>query len=344
MRARLAVLRAFVNGHRVAPGGASAELEACAAALKAARYGVVVWSPAMLDPLETEMLLGLIEACNATTRCAGLPLALAGNADGVAQACTWSAGFPTRFGFAGDAVLHDPWRFDAARLVSSGEADAVLWIADHAPPWPPGPPSIVLAGSALDFTPHVQIAVGTPGRDHAALLHAPELGALAHRGGEPGIRCRNHGGDPARHCRPGRTMLTRLAGGRVVDPANSRDAIGDLWFEDGRIVAPPQGRTPDATRQLDGAIVLAGGIDIHSHIAGANVNTARLLLPELRRSAGTDIPDDRAALCGDGLHLCRRAGDLARGRRRRRMPSCARFRISTPPSSPCSAMSPICFG
>jgi formylmethanofuran dehydrogenase subunit A len=77
-------------------------------------------------------------------------------------------------------------------------------------------------------------------------------------------------------------MLTRLAGGRIVDPGNDRDAIGDLWIEADRIIAPPAARPPDATHDVSGAIVLAGGIDIHSHIAGANVNTARLLLPELR--------------------------------------------------------------
>ena len=83
-------------------------------------------------------------------------------------------------------------------------------------------------------------------------------------------------------------MLTVLAGGRILDPANGRDETGDLWFEDGRVVAP-DGRTPDTRHDAAGLIVLAGGIDIHSHIAGANVNTARLLLPELR--------DDPAADC-----------------------------------------------
>ena len=34
----------------------------------------------------------------------------------------------------------------------------------------------------------------------------------------------------------------------------------------------------------EGLIVMAGGIDIHSHIAGSNVNTARLLLPEQHRA------------------------------------------------------------
>ncbi len=79
-------------------------------------------------------------------------------------------------------------------------------------------------------------------------------------------------------------MLTLLKGGRIVDPYNDRDEIGDLWIEDGRIVAAPQGRQPDATHDVAGKIVMAGAIDIHSHIAGGNVNTARLLLPELHRS------------------------------------------------------------
>ena len=35
-------------------------------------------------------------------------------------------------------------------------------------------------------------------------------------------------------------MLTRLAGGHVIDPANGRDGVGDVWLRDGRIIdAPP---------------------------------------------------------------------------------------------------------
>ena len=80
-------------------------------------------------------------------------------------------------------------------------------------------------------------------------------------------------------------MLTRLAGGRVIDPANRRDAVGDIWMRDGRIVAaPPDGRA-DATYDAAGKIVMAGAIDIHSHIAGWNVNNARLLLPEFQGNA-----------------------------------------------------------
>src|SRR5580704_3253465 len=79
-------------------------------------------------------------------------------------------------------------------------------------------------------------------------------------------------------------MLILLKGGRIVDPLNGRDEIADLWIEDDRIVAAPPGRLADKVHDVSGKIVMAGAIDIHSHIAGGNVNTARLLLPELHRS------------------------------------------------------------
>jgi formylmethanofuran dehydrogenase subunit A len=84
-------------------------------------------------------------------------------------------------------------------------------------------------------------------------------------------------------------MLTCLKGGRVIDPANGRDGIGDIWMRDGRIVAAPGGGRADETHDVTGKIVLAGAIDIHSHIAGANVNTARLMLPERRAAAPQSV-------------------------------------------------------
>jgi formylmethanofuran dehydrogenase subunit A len=82
-------------------------------------------------------------------------------------------------------------------------------------------------------------------------------------------------------------MRTHLAGGHIVDPLSGRDDIGDLWIEDGRLIPAPTGdATSDTVHDVSGCIVMAGGIDIHSHIAGTNVNTARLLLPELRFGPG----------------------------------------------------------
>jgi formylmethanofuran dehydrogenase subunit A len=89
-------------------------------------------------------------------------------------------------------------------------------------------------------------------------------------------------------------LLTVLRGGHVVDPATGKDGVGDVWFEDGRIVAPRAGGKADREIDASGHIVMAGAIDIHSHIAGGNVNTARLLLPELHRAI-------RARLAGTPL-------------------------------------------
>jgi formylmethanofuran dehydrogenase subunit A len=85
-------------------------------------------------------------------------------------------------------------------------------------------------------------------------------------------------------------MLTRIAGGHVIDPANGRDDVGDVWIRDGRIIDAANGARPDTTYDAAGKIVMAGAIDIHSHIAGWNVNAARLLLPELHHAATRRAP------------------------------------------------------
>lgn len=79
-------------------------------------------------------------------------------------------------------------------------------------------------------------------------------------------------------------MLTCLRGAHVIDPVNETDGVGDVWFEDGYIVAQPEGRKADAEYDVSDHIVMAGAIDIHSHIAGGGVNTARLLMPEAHRA------------------------------------------------------------
>ena len=55
-------------------------------------------------------------------------------------------------------------------------------------------------------------------------------------------------------------------------------------MRDGQIVAPPADGQGGRHPRRDGQVVMAGGIDIHSHIAGGNVNTARLMLPEQHRA------------------------------------------------------------
>ncbi len=77
-------------------------------------------------------------------------------------------------------------------------------------------------------------------------------------------------------------MLIRLKGARIYDPVNNLNGdTGDIWVRDGYICAAPENPAEaDRTIDLEGKILMAGAIDIHSHIAGGNVNNARLLLPE----------------------------------------------------------------
>ena len=71
----------------------------------------------------------------------------------------------------------------------------------------------------------------------------------------------------------------RIAGGTVHDPANAVDGeIRDICIENGRIVASLPAATP--TIDARGMIVMAGGVDIHSHLASSSCNHARRLLPE----------------------------------------------------------------
>jgi formylmethanofuran dehydrogenase subunit B len=118
------------------------------------------------------------------TRFSGLPLPPADNALGVLQVCGWMSSLPPRTGFARGFAEHDPWRFDAQRLVDSGEADCVVWVSAYRakpPPWSRDVPTITLACDGASFSPRprVHVVVGHPGVDHDAIEYLPAAGALA---------------------------------------------------------------------------------------------------------------------------------------------------------------------
>ena len=80
-------------------------------------------------------------------------------------------------------------------------------------------------------------------------------------------------------------MLIKLSGGKVYDPANGVDGeIRDIYIRDGEIVTTPSPDEPlHRIYPLDGKIVMAGAIDLHTHIGGGKVNIARTMLPEDQR-------------------------------------------------------------
>ncbi|MBT9595484.1 MAG: formylmethanofuran dehydrogenase subunit A [Vitreoscilla sp.] len=94
----------------------------------------------------------------------------------------------------------------------------------------------------------------------------------------------------------------RLRGGRVIDPANGVDDVRDVGVRGGRIVALAASEHVDDEIDVSGCIVMAGGIDMHTHIGGGKVNLARMLLPEDHRAQGNPIalPDNPIELpsCG----------------------------------------------
>ena len=89
-------------------------------------------------------------------------------------------------------------------------------------------------------------------------------------------------------------MLLKLKGGRVYDPAHGIDGeVRDIYLRDGRIVArPAPGDRIDREYDLSDRIVMAGAIDMHTHIGGGKMNIARAMLPEDHRGdpvARTDV-------------------------------------------------------
>jgi dihydroorotase len=59
--------------------------------------------------------------------------------------------------------------------------------------------------------------------------------------------------------------ITRIANGRVIDPANHRDETADLWMADGKIIDPIPGKETE-TIDATGLVVAPGLIDIHVHL------------------------------------------------------------------------------
>jgi formylmethanofuran dehydrogenase subunit B len=122
-----------------------------------------------------------VKDLNEGTRFSGLPLAAADNADAVQQVAGWMTGFPLRTGFGREVPEHDPWRFEASRLIDSGEADCAVWISAYGPrppTWKRDLPTITLTDSPGSLRTAVTIIVGRPGVDYSAVEHLAATATL----------------------------------------------------------------------------------------------------------------------------------------------------------------------
>lgn len=153
-------------------------LEKLAARMREAKYGVIVWEAAKLDfphaELAVQVLCELIRTLNKSTRFGGFPLGGNDGSIGAANACAWLSGYPLRIGFVRGYPEYDPARHRSEALLSSGNADTLVWISTISGQQPPPSdvPTIVLGAprTRLKRTPKVFFPVGTPGLDHPGQL------------------------------------------------------------------------------------------------------------------------------------------------------------------------------
>ncbi|WP_298955717.1 formyltransferase [uncultured Methylobacterium sp.] len=197
LAAALGLLRGLAAG-RVAGSHALADL---AARLRGALYAVVAYDPAELGPLGSEMLTGLVKDLSESGRAFTLPLADPYQGRSVTQVAAWTTGQGPRVGFGRGRTEHDPWRFDSARQVAAGEADAALWLASlpaPRPDWTRTLPTVALLGEdAAGDEAEVVIRVGRPGETRGGALWHPRRAAITWQEGT------SHGGASQEGTSPG---------------------------------------------------------------------------------------------------------------------------------------------
>jgi dihydroorotase len=92
--------------------------------------------------------------------------------------------------------------------------------------------------------------------------------------------------------------MIRITGGRIIDPANDRDAIGDLLVDDGRITDNATSRE-ETVIDASGYIVAPGFVDLHCHLREPGFEDAE-----------TIASGSRAAAAGGFTTLCAMADTL----------------------------------
>lgn len=93
-------------------------------------------------------------------------------------------------------------------------------------------------------------------------------------------------------------MITRLKNGKLYDPAHGKNGlVQDIYIRNGRIIdKPADSEKIDHIFDLTGKVVMAGAIDMHSHIGGGKMNIARMMLPEYQETKNYSEPE--AHVCG----------------------------------------------
>ncbi len=87
-------------------------------------------------------------------------------------------------------------------------------------------------------------------------------------------------------------MSIAIVGGRLIDPANHRDAQLDLFVANGRIVGlgqTPEGFVPDRILDASGAIVMPGIVDLAAHLREPGQEHKATIASETRAAAAVGV-------------------------------------------------------
>lgn len=160
-------------------GVPAARLAGLAERLGAARYGVALVAPGLVEgdhpDLAIATLLHLVQELNRATRWSVLPVAAGDGLVGASQAMLWQSGVPLRSRFDAQGPRFAPRRISAERLLRHEETDLLIWISAFRPIAPPDVPSVPVIALAHPRTrfahpPAVFLPVGVPGVDHGGAL------------------------------------------------------------------------------------------------------------------------------------------------------------------------------
>jgi formylmethanofuran dehydrogenase subunit B len=176
----LAAIRAQCAGRNVSTPVAN--IDRFAEALARARFAVFVVSGYATDSLGLDMLQGLVSDIGRKKRASAVHLPAHENGWGSTLVSTWTTGFPLRTAFRRGVPQHDSWRWNAARMITDGEADLQLWMSasGQVPPVPRHTCLIVLAKTLQPADgAAVTIAIGEPGVDHDAVSYASRTATFA---------------------------------------------------------------------------------------------------------------------------------------------------------------------
>ncbi len=271
--------------------------------------------------MNSAAVLALAAELNAFTKFVAMPMRGHGNVTGSDMVMRWTTGYPFGVNLCRGYPRFNPGEFSTVDLLVRGDVDAALVLGADPGATMPQPgiehlariPTIVLDPKVTHTSRLARVHITTaatgisaPGtvyrmdeiplplrpaldspyptdeevirRIHQAVSPKARVGTLA--GSQDG-----HDSGNARRAalEPAETPCCESKAGKYYDPANGIDGVvKDLCIADGRIVSEVDGgRVIDAT----GMFVFPGGVDIHTHVAGAALNFARAMTPENHRQA-----------------------------------------------------------